>query len=80
MSLQDAQRAVVGRAASELLQVDVSSPCRMLGLPPPQGNLLRCGDEEFGPAAEILFDACVRRVFTTEEVAHLTSCICLGLL
>jgi Domain of unknown function (DUF3786) len=199
MSIQDAQRAVVGHAASELMQVDVGSRCRMLGLPLPQGNLLRfrafgldllltlpsfdlvlaeggkpaklgdqilvlhylqcnrpiaptgelirfrdlpggrfywqpflsrsiepltrrigndlglltrhlsrydwkpfeagelgarihvigmldatlvyhCGDEEFGPAAEILFDACVKRVLTTEEVAHLASRICLGLL
>jgi len=79
MSIQGAQRAVVGHAASDLMQVDVGSRCRMLGLPPPQGNLLRCGDEELGPAAEILFDACIRRVYTTEDVAHLASRICLGL-
>ena len=80
MSIQDAQWAVAGHAASDSMQVDVGSRCRMLGLPPPQGNLLRCGNEEFGPAAEILFDACVKRVFTTEEVAHLASRFCLGLL
>ena len=199
MSIQGAQRAVVGHAASDLMQVDVGSRCRVLGLPPPQENLLRfrafgldllltlssfdlvlaesgkpaklgdhilvlhylqcdrpitptgelisfrdlpggrfywrpflsrsiepltrrigndlallarnlssydrepfeagdlgarihvigmldatlvyhCGDEEFGPAAEILFDACIKRVFTTEDVAHLASRICIGLL
>jgi hypothetical protein len=30
-----------------------------------------CDDEEFGPAAEILFDACIRHVYPTEDVAHL---------
>ena len=38
------------------------------------------GDEEFGPAAEILFDACIKRVYTTEDVAQLASRICVGLL
>lgn len=38
------------------------------------------GDEEFGPAAEILFDACTRRVYSTEDVAQLASRICIGLL
>ncbi len=80
MSIQGARQAVVDRAAHDLTQVDVESRCRALGLPPPQGNLLRCGDEEFGPAAEVLFDACIKRVFTTEEVSHLASRICIGLL
>ena len=38
------------------------------------------GDEAFGPAAELLFDACIKGVYTTEEVAHLASRLCLGLL
>ena len=80
MSIQGARRAVVDRAAHDLMQVDVGSRCRMLGLPRPQENVLRCGDEEFGPAAEVLFHACIKRVYTTEEVSHLVSRICLGLL
>jgi hypothetical protein len=198
MSIQGAQRAVVDRAARDLMQIDVGPRCRMLGLPPPQERGLRfrafgldlllalpgfdltlaagtpaklgdhilvlhylqcdrritptgelisfrdlpggqfywhpfssrsiepltrrigndlglltrnlsrydwqpfeagdlgarihaigaldatliyhCGDEEFGPAAEILFDACIKRVYTTEDVAHLASRICIGLL
>lgn len=38
------------------------------------------GDEEFGPAAEILFDAAIKRIYNTEDVAFLASRICLGLL
>ena len=30
--------------------------------------------------AELLFDACIRRVYTTEDVAYLAGRICLGLL
>lgn len=40
----------------------------------------RKGDEEFEPTAELLFDACIRRVYTTEDVAYLAGRICLGLL
>jgi hypothetical protein len=38
------------------------------------------GDEEFGPAAQILFDACVKRVYVTEDIAQFAGRICLGLL
>lgn len=38
------------------------------------------GDEEGPPTAELLFDACIKRVFATEDVAVLASRICLGLL
>ncbi len=38
------------------------------------------GDDEMPPAAELLFDACVRRVFCTEDAAAVASRICLGLL
>jgi hypothetical protein len=38
------------------------------------------GDDEMGPEAELLFDACVKRVFCTEDAAAIGSRICLGLL
>jgi len=38
------------------------------------------GDEEFPPAAEILFDSSIRRIYNSEDVAFLASRICLGLL
>jgi hypothetical protein len=38
------------------------------------------GDDEMGPAAEVLFDACIKRVYCTEDVAAIGSRICLGLL
>jgi hypothetical protein len=38
------------------------------------------GDEEFGPAAQILFDACIKRVYVTEDIAQFAGRICLGLL
>jgi hypothetical protein len=38
------------------------------------------GDEEFGPAAQILFDACMKRVYVTEDIAQFAGRICLGLL
>lgn len=38
------------------------------------------GDDEFGPAANIMFDSCVKRVFNTEDVAWLAGRICLTLL
>lgn len=38
------------------------------------------GDEEFGPAAEVLFDSCIKRVYCSEDAAFLASRICLGLL
>lgn len=38
------------------------------------------GDEEMGPAAELLFDACIKRVYCTEDAAVIGSRICLGLL
>jgi hypothetical protein len=63
--------------------------------PVPQGDLGAClhafgplyltliyqrGDEEFGPTAEVLFDAAALRVFGTEDAAVLASRICIGLL
>ena len=38
------------------------------------------GDEELGPAANVLFDTCIKRVFVTEDAAWLASRICIGLL
>jgi hypothetical protein len=38
------------------------------------------GDEEFGPAAQVLFDACIRRAYVTEDIAQFAGRICLGLL
>ncbi len=38
------------------------------------------GNDEFPPAAEVLFDACIKRVYCTEDVAVIASRICLGLL
>jgi hypothetical protein len=38
------------------------------------------GGEEFGPSADLLFDACIKRVYTAEDVAVFASRICLGLL
>ena len=40
----------------------------------------RAGDSEFGPAADLLFDACAKRVLCAEDAAWLASRICLGLL
>lgn len=37
------------------------------------------GDEEFPAAADLLFDASIRRVYCTEDAAVLASRICLGL-
>ncbi len=38
------------------------------------------GDDEFPPSADVLFDACITRIFVAEDVAVLASRICLGLL
>lgn len=38
------------------------------------------GDDEFSPAADVLFDACIKEVFVAEDAAVLASRICLGLL
>ncbi len=38
------------------------------------------GDDEFPPAAEILFDSCIKRVFEAEDAAVLASRVCIGLL
>lgn len=38
------------------------------------------GDEEFPAAAEMLFDASIKRVYNSEDVAFLGSRICIGLL
>lgn len=38
------------------------------------------GDEEFPPAANILFDSSIKHVFNTEDVAWLAGRICLALL
>lgn len=39
-----------------------------------------CGDDEFPPEADVLFDTCIKQVFVAEDVAVLASRICLGLL
>ncbi len=38
------------------------------------------GDDEFPPDADVLFDKCIKHVFSTEDAAVLASRICLGLL
>lgn len=38
------------------------------------------GDEEFPPDAELLFDASIKHLFVTEDVAVIASRICIGLL
>jgi hypothetical protein len=40
----------------------------------------RTGDEEFPPAAEILFDSSIKRVYNTDDVSALTGRMCVGLL
>jgi hypothetical protein len=42
--------------------------------------IYRAGDEEAGASAEVLFDACIKRVFSMEDAAALAGRICLGLL
>ncbi len=38
------------------------------------------GDDEFPPAASLLFDSCIKRIYCAEDVAVLSSRICLNLL
>jgi hypothetical protein len=38
------------------------------------------GDEECGPDADLLFDACIKHAYASEDVAALASRVCLGLL
>ena len=38
------------------------------------------GDDEFPADATLLFDACIRHVYRTEDVAVMASRVCLGLL
>ena len=38
------------------------------------------GDDEFPPAADVIFDACVQRPFDAENAAVMASRICIGLL
>ncbi len=38
------------------------------------------GDDEFPPTADLLFDACIKKVFVAEDAAVLASRICIGLL
>jgi len=38
------------------------------------------GDDEFPPSADVLFDACITKIFVAEDAAVLASRICLGLL
>jgi hypothetical protein len=40
----------------------------------------RVGDEEFPPSAELLFDACTKRVYNAEDATVLAGRICLDLL
>jgi len=40
----------------------------------------RAGDEEFPPAAELLFDAIIKKVFSTDDVSALAGRLCMGLL
>ena len=38
------------------------------------------GDEEMGPAADLLFDACFKRPFAAEEAAAIATRICHGIM
>jgi hypothetical protein len=40
----------------------------------------RPGDDEFPPSADVLFDACARRLLCAEDAAYLASRFCIGLL
>ena len=40
----------------------------------------RAGDEELSPAADLLFDACIKRVYEAEDATVLASRICLNLI
>lgn len=42
--------------------------------------IYRLGDEEFPPTADLLFDACIKRVYNAEDAAVLAGRICLGLI
>lgn len=42
--------------------------------------IYRRGDDELGPTAELLFDACAKRIFNAEDAAVLASRVCIGLL
>lgn len=42
--------------------------------------IYRCGDEEFPPHADILFDSCAKRAYEAEDAAVMASRICIGLL
>jgi len=42
--------------------------------------IYRPGDDQFPPAADLLFDASIKRVYPTEDVAVLAGRICLALL
>lgn len=42
--------------------------------------IYRCGDDEFPPSADLLYDACARRVYGAEDAAALAGRVCLGLL
>ena len=42
--------------------------------------IYHCGDEECSPEADVLFDACIKQVYASEDVAVFASRICLGLL
>lgn len=76
----DALRANLGRfAATPVAQGDLGARLHAFG-PLYLTLLYQRGDEEFGPTAEVLFDAAVQRVFGTEDAAVLASRICIGLL
>jgi len=42
--------------------------------------IYRCGDDEFPPSADLLYDACARRIYGAEDAATLAGRVCLGLL
>ena len=42
--------------------------------------IYRCGDDELPPAADVLFDAALKRVFCAEDIAVLAGRVCLSLL
>lgn len=57
---------------------DVSAAFHVIG-PLEIGLIYYAGDDEFSPAANIIFDANIRRAFNAEDAAALASRICLPL-
>ena len=65
MSFESGKVEAIRRAVEKLEKADLVMRCPCIGLPVP---------------ANVLFDACIKDVYTAEDVAVLASRICIGLL